>query len=82
MFSPCLFGFPIGAPASSHSPKTRRLIGDFKLNVSLNGGLSLCVSPVMKAVPCLSLSSYRYWIMDSEYLAILIKSMITKQQCY
>lgn len=71
--------------------------GGFELNVSLNGCLSLCDGPVMKAVPFLLLeqeegysspiphrvSSYRYWIMDSEYLAMLIKSGITKQQvCY
>jgi len=51
MFSPCQRGFPPGAPASSHSPKTCRLIGDSKLsvgvNVSVNGCLSLCVSPVI-----------------------------------
>ncbi|KAL7383383.1 hypothetical protein ABVT39_009534 [Epinephelus coioides] len=51
MFSPCQCGFPPGAPASSHSPKTCRLIGDSKLsvgvNVSVNGCLSLCVSPVI-----------------------------------
>jgi len=63
MFSPCQCGFSPGAPASSHSPKTCRLIGDSKLsisvNVSVNGCLSLCVSPVIvwrpvQGVPCLS----------------------------
>ncbi len=52
MFFPCLPGFPSGTPASSHSPKTCRLIGDSKLpvgvNVSVSGCLSLCVSPAMK----------------------------------
>ena len=51
MFSSCQRGFSPGAPASSHSPKTCRLIGDSKLsvgvNVSVNGCLSLCVSPEM-----------------------------------
>jgi len=63
MFSLCQRGFPPGAPASSHSPKTCRLIGDSKLsvgvNVSVNGCLSLCVSPVIvwwpvQGEPCLS----------------------------
>ena len=52
MFSPCVRGFSPGTPASSHSPKTCSLglIGDSKLPVgvseSVNGCLSLCVSPV------------------------------------
>ena len=67
MFSPCQRGFSPGTPASSHSPKTcrlgTRLIGDSKLsvgvNVSVNGCLSLCVSPAIvwrpvQGVPCLS----------------------------
>jgi len=63
MFSLCQRGFSLGTPASSHSPKTCRLIGDSKLsvgvNVSVTGCLSLCVSPVIvwwpvQGVPCLS----------------------------
>ncbi|XP_078026211.1 uncharacterized protein LOC117258684 isoform X1 [Epinephelus lanceolatus] len=67
MFSPCQRGFSPGTPASSHSPKTcrlgTRLIDNSKLsvgvNVSVNGCLSLCVSPVIvwrpvQVVPCLS----------------------------
>ncbi len=44
-----------GTPASSHNPKTCRLIGDFKLplgvNVSASGCLSLYVSPVINWWP-------------------------------
>ena len=55
MFSPCQRGFSLGTPASSHSPKIcilgTRLIGNSELfigvNVSMNGCLSLCVSPVI-----------------------------------
>ncbi len=51
MFSPCLRGFPLGTPASFHSPTTCRLICGSKLPVgvsmSVNGWLSLYVSPVM-----------------------------------
>merc|ERR1711980_625 len=67
MFSPCQRGFSPGTPASSHSPKTcnlgTRLIDYSKLsigvNVSVNGCLSLCVSPAIvwrpvQGVPCLS----------------------------
>ena len=67
MFSPCQRGFSPGTPASSHSPKTcrlgTRLIDNSKLsvgvNVSVNGCLSLCVSPAIvwrpvQGVPCLS----------------------------
>lgn len=39
---------------------------------------SLC--SVLKAVPYLLLRSYRSWVIESEYLAILIKHVITKQQ--
>ncbi len=51
MFSPCLCGFSLGIPASSHSPNTCRLTGgDSKLpigvNVCVDGCLSLYVSPV------------------------------------
>ncbi len=62
MFSLCLHG----TPASSHSPKTCRLIGDSKLpigvNVSVSGCLSLYVGPVtdwrpVQGVPCRSPSA-------------------------
>lgn len=47
----CQHGFSMGVPASSHSPKTCRLISNSKLaigvNVSVNGCLSLCVGPVI-----------------------------------
>ncbi len=46
----CLRGFSPGTPASSHNPKTCRLIGDSKLpvgvNVSVSGCLSLYIGPV------------------------------------
>ncbi len=63
MFFSCLCGFSLGTPASSHNPKTCRLIGDSKLpvgvNVSVSACLSLYVSPVIdwrpvQGVPCLS----------------------------
>ena len=51
MFSPCMRGFSPGTPASSHNPKTCRLIGDSKLpvgvTVSVNGCLSVYVGPAM-----------------------------------
>ncbi len=45
--SPCLHGFPLSSPASSHSPNTCRLTGDSKLSVGVNGCLSLYDSPVL-----------------------------------
>lgn len=35
-YSPCLHGFPAGAPVYSHNLKTIRLIGDSKLPIGVN----------------------------------------------
>ena len=42
-FSPCLCGFPPGAPVSSHTPKDVQLrcIGHAKLPLSVRGGLEM-----------------------------------------
>ena len=43
-----LCGFPLGA--SSHSPETRRLIGDSKLPVGVNVSMNGCLCPWVSAV--------------------------------
>lgn len=46
MFSPCLHGLHPGAPASSLSPKTCRLINDSKVPIGETMSQNISLSPV------------------------------------
>jgi len=86
LFSACLQGFSPGSPASSHSPKTCRLvlIGASKLtvgvNVRMNGCLSLdfgpliCWQPVLGETPPLLFFLFFYQIIHYEILLRFIVS--------